>query len=151
MTCVMENRGGCWGKLDLHHIVPKGVLRNRLGREEGTQAARDDRNLVGICRWHHQQITTRGIQNTRLRVDEAPDKVWEFASDYGPKIVAALDEQLEDAGDQSESAREYADSRGDAPKLDSEVSDSPSTTWEAQDELHERIGTPHIGYRMRGH
>lgn len=43
--CVLRGRGECWGRLDPHHVDPKGMG----GRE------RDDvlEDLVILCRGHH--------------------------------------------------------------------------------------------------
>jgi hypothetical protein len=80
MTCVMENRGACYGRIDPHHIIPKVRLKLSLGREKGIEAAQDARNMVPVCRYHHTRLSVRA---TKLREDEVPDRVWEAAADWG--------------------------------------------------------------------
>lgn len=54
--CVMTDHTESWcdGKTDAHHIIPQRTIRAHYG--SGHKAFRDDRNVVALCRHHHNQI-----------------------------------------------------------------------------------------------
>lgn len=58
--------GKCSRKHDPHHIVTQRTLERHLSGEELERALRDARNLVYICRLHHNRVHAG-----TMRLDEA--------------------------------------------------------------------------------
>ena len=81
----------CDGRLDLHHVIYQQTLR----KHGHAGLTGDFRNMVVLCRFHHEQ------HHSRFRPIPAallPEEAWEFADELGltwwverfyPGLVAA--------------------------------------------------------------
>lgn len=78
MRCAF-NTSNCTRGLELHHVIRQQVIRREVGSGEVERALGDPRNLVPVCRWHHERLTNRVVL---LDPTMAPD-VYAFARDYG--------------------------------------------------------------------
>jgi hypothetical protein len=88
----------CEFGLDAHHIVPKATIKGQytywhslmpqMRQERGLpdtlplleEALLDRRNLVPLCRRHHELVTGHRIYVT---ADMWPEGIWEFADTIG--------------------------------------------------------------------
>lgn len=109
-----EDRGRCEaisGRWDQHHLLPKQVIRRefkttRAEREIAALLA-DERNLVWVRRWHHDQI------ERRMRIvpfERLPPAAVAFAAELGleyrlerlyppgPGLRGMIDRNVTDAG-----------------------------------------------------
>lgn len=68
--------------MDLHHVISRQRIRDNLGRgsEIAEHAVEDPRNLVWLCRRHHEQLHTWAMNRVNL---EPNGEVYAFAADYG--------------------------------------------------------------------
>jgi hypothetical protein len=99
---------GCQGELEWHHVVKQQWIRKafrygavvmpavrpggaafaacRRGQEPDLSLEAilaDERNLVWLCKGHHERIT-QASRNERARLDaRMPEQVWEFAWQFG--------------------------------------------------------------------
>lgn len=71
----------CGGRLDLHHIVEKGRIRKEVPAEFGAQlrAKRDARNLIVVCRAHHDLIHRGSVH---VLETDLPNDFWQFVTAY---------------------------------------------------------------------
>lgn len=88
MTCLFEG-DDCSRRVQLHHVVPRQRIRRAWNAAKAahyrggpkpfllTKALEDERNLVGLCVWHHGQVEAHKLYVT------APESAREFASEYG--------------------------------------------------------------------
>jgi hypothetical protein len=79
--CVLKGEGRCEGGVVAHHVIAKARIRDNLGRgsEIAEHAVTDPRNLVWLCRLHHERLHTWAFDRCRV---EPSAEVYDFAADY---------------------------------------------------------------------
>lgn len=90
IACLFRNQGGCsHEKAQAHHVVPQQRIKRahktalaaeRRGGPKAwslTAALRDGRNLVGLCKRHHEKVT-----NGLVHLDP-PAEAFMFAEEIG--------------------------------------------------------------------
>lgn len=95
-SCALQGPD-CDGRVQLHHVVPRQRLRRawkaakaeerRTGVKAWsiTAAIKDERNLIGLCVFHHMQVEAK-----RLRCPVSVG-AWAFAEEYGLDAMLAED------------------------------------------------------------
>lgn len=96
MNCIFLDEF-CEGRLDPHHVIPRQRIRARFGRGRGliplsrgnqVAAIRDERNIVPLCRHHHELVTNRRLYLTEA---DLPHGIHDFAKEYGLEWSLHLD------------------------------------------------------------
>ena len=94
LLCCFWGHGRCVGRVQKHHVIPRQELRKRHAGATHSQQLRldppelkplrtwiaDERNIVGLCFHHHQQLTNARIY---LRRSMLPSGIDDFASETG--------------------------------------------------------------------
>jgi len=101
--CFGNGHGPCAGRIDRHHVIPKGRIKAALKTKAYRQgwskrqlaeairvAVEDERVIAPACRRHHELW-----HNARYRVPRSalPLEVEQFAKDYG--LMSSLDRDYE--------------------------------------------------------
>lgn len=91
---------GCsQGRLDVHHVVPQQVIKREVHEEDVREALLDERNLIPMCRRHHELYENRRFRFTR---EELPASVEAFARDEA--LEWWLDANYPNAGEEMSDA-----------------------------------------------
>lgn len=93
--CTWEGREGlgpCSGRLDWHHIIPRGRIADAVLKGRGLTpdlaeqlrvALSDRRVLVGACNGHHLGPVENASPAAQLREDELPCGFWDYVAEHG--------------------------------------------------------------------
>ena len=73
--------GGCSGRLEAAHLVPRQRLRKHVPAEQLDEAIADERNGIVLCHRHHSQMDSKLKQFFTRKV--LPPSVEKFAEEYG--------------------------------------------------------------------
>lgn len=77
---LLGDKDECHGRTDPVHLIPKQRVRQKSTGEDPM----DPRIIVAGCRHHHDRFDARdGINPLRLRYDDYPRSVHEFANEHG--------------------------------------------------------------------
>jgi hypothetical protein len=79
-ACALSRYGDCDSIIELHHVIPKQRLKQRLRISRGDPILLDPRNLIPLCRRHHHLVTIGFIKVPVWAVDR---DVWDFADEHG--------------------------------------------------------------------
>jgi hypothetical protein len=78
--CALAYLGGCWGRLEAHHHVPKQRIKRALAKAPKKvllAALNDPRNGVCGCTFHHGQVEAKKLEFP------APPYLDEFLEEFG--------------------------------------------------------------------
>jgi hypothetical protein len=70
----------CGGPGEFHHLIRKNRIKQELSPSLAEKALGDLRNMVPVCRKHHEHVENRRIVIWR---EDLPAAVHEFAAEYG--------------------------------------------------------------------